>query len=344
MKDFAGKIAFITGGACGAGLAYAHLFAEAGMKIVIADNRQDHMDEAMASFEGSDAAVHPILMDVTDREGFARAADETEKVFGGVPDLLILNAGVNVFGPAEASTYDDFDWVMGVCFGGVVNGLVTFVPRMIKAGGPRHIATTVSWGAFGSGAVVAPYCAAKAAVLNLMESYWEALKPYGIGVTAICPANIRTRIYEAAILNRPEALKDTGYHVTEETQKFLSTIHVHGMDPRVLAEWLKKGVENEQFLVVPDEHGPRMAELAMERFRYYADPEALPAWLAKQKEPPTQEDILLASEREGYDMTESLRARRAAPKPDAKPAKDPIGFGKARDDLDWVDPRKRFEP
>lgn len=344
MKDFKGKIAFITGGACGAGLGYAQRFAERGMKVVIADNRADHMDEAKAFFRDRDAEVHYILMDVTDRAGFAAAADETERVFGGVPDLLVLNAGVNVFGPAEASTYDDFDWVMGVCFGGVVNGLVTFVPRMIKAGGEKHIATTVSWGAFGAGAVVAPYCAAKAAVLNLMESYWQALKPYGIGVTAICPANIRTRIYEAAIQNRPARYADTGYHVTETTQKFLSTIHTHGMDPLVLADWLVKGIENDQFLVVPYDHGPRMAELAMERFRYYADPAALPGYLAKQAEPPTQEDILLASEREGYDMTESLKQRRTPPSADAKPPKDTIGFGKARADLDWVDPRKRFEP
>ena len=131
--------------------------------------------------------------------------------------------------------------------------------------------------------------------------------------------------------------------MTETTQKFLSTIHAHGMDPRVLAEWLKKGIENDQFLVVPYAHGPRMAELAMERFRWYADPENLPAWEAKQMEPPTEEDILLASEREGYDMSESLRQRRA-PAGDAKPPKDPIGFGKARADLDWIDPRKRFEP
>ena len=322
MKEFKGKIAFITGGACGAGLAYAQVFAEAGMKVVIADNRQDHMDEALASFAGKDVTVHPILMDVTDREGFARAADECEAVFGSVPDLLILNAGVNVFGPAEASTYDDFDWVTGVCYGGVVNGLVTFVPRMIRAGGNRHIAATISWGAFGPGAIVAPYCAAKAAALNLMESYWQALKPYGIGVTAICPANIRTRIYEAAILNRPEKYKETGYNVSEATQKLLSGIHAHGMDPLVLADWLKKGIENEQFLVVP------------------YDPEALPAWEAKQHEPPTEEDILLASEREGYDMRESLTQRRIPPK---DPPKDPIGFGKARADLEWIAPGKRFE-
>ena len=118
MKDFAGKIAFITGGASGAGLGYAQIFSEAGMKVVIADARQDHIDEAMAYFKDKGAPVHAIKLDVTDRAAFAAAADETEKVFGGVPDLLILNAGVNVFGPAEATTYDDFDWVGGVCYGG----------------------------------------------------------------------------------------------------------------------------------------------------------------------------------------------------------------------------------
>ena len=342
MKDFAGKIAFITGGACGAGLGYAKVFSEAGMKVVIADNRPDHMDEAMAYFKEKGGEVHPILMDVTDRAGFAAAADETEKVFDGVPDLLILNAGVNVFGPAEASTYEDFDWVTNVCYGGVVNGLVTFVERMIKAGGERHIAATVSWGAFGAGAVVAPYCAAKAAALNLMESYWQALKPYGIGVTAICPANIRTMIWDSSLLNRPEALKHTGYNVTEATQKLLSGIHAHGMDPLVLADWLKKGIENNQFLVVPYDHGARMAELAMERFRYYASPEGEREWFEKQAQPPTEEDILLASEREGYDMSESLKQRRGAVP--ANPQKDTIGFGKARPDLDWVLPSKRFEP
>ena len=85
MKDFAGKIAFITGGASGAGFGYAQIFSEAGMKVVIADYRQDHLDEAMAYFKEKGAPVHAIQLDVTDRDGYARAADETEKVFGGTP-------------------------------------------------------------------------------------------------------------------------------------------------------------------------------------------------------------------------------------------------------------------
>lgn len=340
MKDFAGKIAFITGGASGAGLGYAQIFAEAGMKVVIADYRQDHLDEAMALLTSKGATVHAIKLDVTDRDGYAAAADEVEKVYGSCPDLLILNAGVNVFGPAEASTYADYDWVVGVCFWGVVNGLVTFVPRMIKAGGNRHIAATVSWGAFGSGSTTAPYSAAKAAVLNLMESYWESLKPYGIGVTAICPANINSKIYEAAIKGRPEQYADTGYNVSEDTQKLLAGIHAHGMDPRVLANWLKEGIENEQFLVVPYKSGPRMAEKAMERFKYFASPEGMKQWEEMKKAPLSEEDIQHNSEREGYDMTASLNQRRVAP---AERPKDTIGFGKARADLDWISAGKKFE-
>ncbi len=341
MKDFAGKIAFITGGASGAGLGQAQIFSEAGMKVVIADARQDHLDEAMAYFKSKNADVHAIKLDVTDRAAFAAAADETEKVFGSCPDLLILTAGVNVFGPAEASTYDDYDWVVGVCFGGVVNGLVTFVPRMIKAKKGGHIAATVSWGAFNSGSTTAPYSAAKAGVLNLMESYHDALKNYGIGVTALCPANIRSKIYESALKGRPEKFSNTGYNVSEDTQTLLASIHANGMDPRVLADWLKKGIENEQFLVVPYEHGPKMVEIAVSRFVDYASPEGMKRLAEKAKQPPTAEEMQLMAEREGYDVSARSAVPPAPGKGPAMPMKD-VGFGKAKTALDWVDPNKRM--
>jgi NAD(P)-dependent dehydrogenase (short-subunit alcohol dehydrogenase family) len=339
MKDFAGKIAFITGGASGAGFGQAQIFSEAGMKVVIADVRQDHLDEAVAYFKEKGAPIHAIKLDITDRAAYAAAADEVEKVFG-VPDLLVLTAGVNVFGPAEASTYDDYDWVVGVCFGGTINSLVTFVPRMIKAGKGGHIASTVSWGAFGAGSSTAPYSAAKAASLNLLESYYVALKPYGIGVTAVCPANIRSRIYEFALKGRPEKFGDTGYNVTEDTQKLLASIHANGMDPRVLADWMKKGIENEQFLVIPYPSGPRMVEMALERFKHYASPEGMKYLADKAKQPPTEEEFKMNCEREGYDVSKGgLRA----PSSGAAPNFKDVGFGKAKKDIDWVDPSKKVK-
>ncbi|MDR1299908.1 MAG: SDR family oxidoreductase [Oscillospiraceae bacterium] len=337
MKDFKDKIVFITGGASGAGFGQAQMFSEAGAKVVIADVRQDHLDEAMEYFKGKNVPVHAIRLDVTDRAGYAAAADEIERIHGAAPDILVLTAGVNVFGPAEASSYDDYDWVVGVCFGGVVNGLVTFVPRMIKKGAGGYIAATVSWGAFGAGSMTAPYTAAKVAVLNLMESYHIALKPYGIAVSALCPANIRSRIYEAA-LNRPENLRDTGYNVSEDTQKFLAGVHKSGMDPRVLADCLKKGMEDEVFLIIPYKNGPRMVELEFERFKHYASPEGMKHLEEKQKQPPTQEELAMMSEREGYDVTAS---RQMSPGDDAPMTFEESGFAKARADADWVDPSKR---
>lgn len=333
MKDFAGKIAFITGGASGAGFGQAQIFSEAGMKVVIADVRQDHLDEAMAYFKEKGAPAHAVKLDVTDRAGFADAADEVEKVFGATPDLLILTAGVNVFGPAESSTFDDYDWVVGVCFGGVVNGLVTFVPRMIKAGKGGHIAATVSWGALEASPMTAPYSASKAAVLNLLESYYMSLESYGIGVSALCPANIKSKIYESALKGRPDKFKNTGYNVDEKTQEFLASIHAHGMEPRDLAVWLKNGIEKEQFLIVPYSSSERMVKIAVQRFIDYTTPEGMKRLRERKNQPTTEEDLKMMAEREGY-------------KPSAAQPKITMGdtgFAKARKDIDWIHPSKRIK-
>jgi len=295
MKDFAGKVAFITGGASGLGLGLAKVFSEAGCKVVIADIRQDHLDEAMAYFRGKNAAVHAIRLDITDREAYARAADEVEKVFGEPPQLVFNNAGVNTFGPTEKSTYEDWDWLMGVLLGGVINGMQTFVPRMIAAGKGGYIVNTSSLGGFRGSDGAAIYCAAKAAVNNLSESYQLSLKKYGIGVSVCCPANIKSNIAEATY-TRPERLAKTGYVVNEESIDSLRRIHAAGMEPVELAGHIKKGIEDEQLYIIPypeskeglEKHFKEILDsvLPME-----ADPEgvrkrneAMRAWAAERRE------------------------------------------------------------
>ena len=295
MKDFAGKVAFITGGASGLGLGLAKVFSEAGCKVVIADIRQDHLDEAVAYFRGKNAAVHAIKLDITDRAAYARAADEVEKVFGEPPQLLFNNAGVNTFGPTEKSTYEDWDWLMGVLLGGVVNGMQTFVPRMIAAGKGGYIVNTSSIGGFAGSDGAAIYCAAKAAVNNLSESYNLSLKKYGIGVSVCTPANIKSNIAEATF-TRPENLKNTGYVVNDQSIDSLRRIHSAGMEPVELANHMKKGIEDEQLYIIPypetkeglEKHFKEILDsvLPME-----ADPEgvkqrneALRAWAAERRE------------------------------------------------------------
>ena len=250
MKDFKDQIAFITGGASGAGYGQALVFGLAGAKIVIADVRSGAVEKTVSQLEQEGIAAHGIVLDITDREAYARAADEVEAVFGGPPTLLFNTAGVNSFGPVENSTYDDFDWLIGVNLGGVVNGMVTFVPRMIKAGKPAHIVTVASLGGLQGSALAAPYSAAKAAVVNLMESYHMSLGKYGIGVSVLCPANIKSNIAEAVRI-RPAKFGNSGYVETQEAIDSLHSIYQHGMEPVELAEHVMRGIENEQLYIIP---------------------------------------------------------------------------------------------
>jgi NAD(P)-dependent dehydrogenase (short-subunit alcohol dehydrogenase family) len=324
MKDFAGKIAFITGGASGAGLGQAKVFSKAGMKVAIADVRQDALDNAVKELTTYGAKKDEILalkVDLTNREEYTAAADKVEQVFGGPPHLLIHTAGVNSFGPTEASTFDDYDWVMGVCLGAVVNGLVIFVPRMIKAYAGKtsfHVAATSSLGALSAGAITTPYSAAKAAVNSLMYSYNDALRPYGGGATVVCPGNINTNIGNTEKF-RPAQFKNTGYHVTDETMGVLNQIHAHGMDPVELGERMKKAIEDKIVLCLPyDDSQERLRELLDYEFNY--------------------------SSAEGMERNRELdiaRAKAREAEMGLAPNRMDVGFGKAKSDAQWVDPNRR---
>lgn len=250
MQSFLNEIAFITGGASGAGFGQAQVFGRAGARVVVADIRTAAVDQAVAALQAEGITAHGITLDVMDRDAYARAADEVEAVFGAPPSLLFNTAGVNSFGPVENTSYDDFDWIVGVNLGGVINGMVTFVPRMIASGRPGHIVTTSSLGGLMGSALAAPYSAAKAAVINLMESYRQGLDKHGIGVSVLCPANIRSNIAEASRL-RPAQFGKSGYVENDDSIASLHSIHQHGMDPVELAEHVKRGIEANQLYIIP---------------------------------------------------------------------------------------------
>jgi short-subunit dehydrogenase len=128
--------------------------------------------------------------------------------------------------------------------------MVTFVPRMIASGRPGHVVTVASLGAFGGSALAGPYSAAKAAVVNLMEGYRQALEKYGIGVSVVCPANIKSNIAEAT-LTRAASYGETGYVEGEAAIASLQSIYRHGMEPEVLAAHIKRGIEDNAAYIIP---------------------------------------------------------------------------------------------
>ena len=247
MKNVEGKVAFITGGANGAGFGMAQAFLKNGMKVVIADIRQDSIDRAMAYFKNA-PGVHAIRLDVTDREAFARAADETERVFGKV-HIVCNNAGINLFVPIEECTYNDWDWLMGVNFGGVVNGVHTFVPRLRKHGEGGHIVNTASMAAFLPSAAAGIYTASKFAVRGLSEALRFSLYQYNIGVSVFCPGLINSVIYESEKVRpqRFESRENTAK--SQKTMDILPQIHKEGMDPEEVGEKVLAGIKRNSLYI-----------------------------------------------------------------------------------------------
>lgn len=249
MKEVSGKVAFVTGGGSGIGLGMAKVFTAAGMKVVIADVRQDHLDAAMSHLKSAGTNVHPIALDVTDREAMERAANETVRVFGKV-HLLCNNAGVSLFGPMEQATYEDWDWVMGVNVDGVINGLQSFVPRIRAHGEGGHVVNTASMAGLIVGPGMGIYSASKFAVFGLTTSLRYDLMPHRIGVSVLCPGFVRSNIHEA-VLSRPKSLEHSGYQVTAEDIKRLDSVLAVGMDPVQVAEKVLSAVRRNDLFIFP---------------------------------------------------------------------------------------------
>lgn len=210
MENLEGKTAFITGGASGIGLGIAKACAKYGMKVVIVDMRQDALDEAMAYFKEKNLPAHPINLNVTDREAYVRAADEAEKVFGKI-HVLVNNAGVGIGGvPTWQATYKDWDYAMSVNVGGVINGIMTILPRIIKHGEGGHVVSTSSTCGFMATANFTIYCATKYAVAGLMECLAAELQGTNIGVSILIAGPVMTNLGYSSFVNRPEHLRNEG--------------------------------------------------------------------------------------------------------------------------------------
>ncbi len=251
MKDFADKVAFVTGGASGIGLGIVKALIGAGAKVVLADLRQDHLDEALAHFRGRGLAerVHGIRLDVTDRAAMASAAAETEKRFGKV-HVLINNAGVGIEGPLRHATYDDWDFGLGVNLGGVVNGLQTFVPRIRAHGEGGHVVNTASLaGLVWMPSFMTVYTTSKAAVITLSECIRDDLAPDHIGVSVLCPGPVKSNIHQAG-RNRPEKFRGSSGFAEAEAQLARRTVSPLWMEPEAVGEKVLRAIRNDELYII----------------------------------------------------------------------------------------------
>ncbi len=268
MIDFTGRTAFVTGGANGVGIGLVRALLAEGCKVAMADIRQESIDAALATLDNNE--VMGVQLDVSSRTGMEQAADTVEARVGPVT-LLFTNAGVNLFQPIEESSWSDWDWLMGVNLNGPINGVMTFVPRMLAHGQGGYVVNTASmagWLASGSPDI---YNTTKFAVRGLSESLRYSLAPKGIGVSCVCPGLVKSMIYASDAI-RPAELMDGARPVNHEGVKMLAGMHEVGMEPDVIAQRILQGMrENQAYIFPMPDHKEELAEYFGEVLADYRD-------------------------------------------------------------------------
>jgi NAD(P)-dependent dehydrogenase (short-subunit alcohol dehydrogenase family) len=162
--------------------------------------------------------------------------------------VLCNNAGVNLFNDVSEATYQDWDWILGVDLGGVVNGVVTFVPRIKAHGEGGHVVNTASMGAFVAGPGAGIYTTAKFGVLGLSDALRWSLLPHGIGVSVVCPGLVKSKIYESDLI-RPAELSTDVTPADPEFMRILPGLHDAGMEPDEIGAKVLRAIERNDFYV-----------------------------------------------------------------------------------------------
>jgi len=247
MLDFNGRTAFVTGGGNGIGLGLVRALLAQGCKVAIADIRQDAIDAALKTLDNQD--VMGVQLDVASRTGFVEAADRAEAALGPV-SLVFNNAGINLFQTIDESSYDDWDWVMGVNLHGVINGVMTFAPRMKALGQGGHIVNTASMASFLCGPAPGIYNTTKFAVRGMSESLRYSLAPHGIGVSVLCPGLVKSHIFASDEI-RPAALSAGARPVDSAAVDRLQQLHQFGMEPDVIAARTLEAMQEDRFHIFP---------------------------------------------------------------------------------------------
>ncbi|WP_428390522.1 SDR family NAD(P)-dependent oxidoreductase [Lichenicoccus sp.] len=251
MRDLKGKVAVITGGASGIGLAMAERFAREGMKLIIGDIQPDAIERAVAQLRHHGVEVVGVRADVSKYEEVEALARSALEAFGKV-HVVVNNAGVSITGPTWRMSLDDWRWVLDVNFWGVVHGVRAFTPILIAQGEPAHVVNTASLAAFVGIGQHAPYCASKAAVLSVSQALRSELvaELHPIGVSVVCPGMVATDIHRSW-RNRPQG--DQPWSDREwndpEVIAHANSVQGAGVAPELIAEATLQAILEDRFYV-----------------------------------------------------------------------------------------------
>jgi NAD(P)-dependent dehydrogenase (short-subunit alcohol dehydrogenase family) len=214
---------------------------------VIADIDASAADATAAALRARGADALAVPTDVTDLESVKVLADRAYGVYGAV-HVLCNNAGVAAWGGLESASHRDWQWVLGVNLWGVIHGIEAFVPRMIAGRQGGHIVNTASMAGLIASQGLGVYNTSKYAVVGLSETLVKDLRPYGIGVSVLCPLGVATEIRRSE-RNRPANLRN------ETTTSRPEAVDLMGrtLQPDAVAEMVLHAIRANQLYVITHE-------------------------------------------------------------------------------------------
>ena len=251
-----GKVAVVTGAASGIGLGLSERFAAEGMHVVMADVEEPALSKAASALAGNGASVLPVLTDVADRAAVDALRDSAVAAFGAV-HVVCNNAGVG--GPHGAlweCPPGEWDWVLGVNLGGVINGVRTFMPLLLEQDAGHMVNTSSIFGVFAG--TLGPYGVSKHAVAALTETLYFNLKAQGVshvGVSVLCPGAVRTNFGTSA-RNRPSWAGPPvvrGEAEQESAERF-DRLSATGASPAEVAAIVVDGIRARRFYLLTSEN------------------------------------------------------------------------------------------
>lgn len=245
MKDIAGKVAFITGGASGIGLAMARSLAAQGARLILADIDEARVQAAAAELKAEGADAIGLALDVTDEASWA-AAGKAAEAFGPVR-ILCSNAGVGG-GSGFFETYDTevWRWAYAVNAHAHLYACRTFLGGMKAAGEPCHLVITASMVGIVPPPISIAYISSKFATMGIAHGLRNELAGTNVGISVLCPGMASTRIVETTRDLRPVPVEQGAAAATSQA---MGNVLAAGMAPGPIGARVVQAILADEFYI-----------------------------------------------------------------------------------------------
>ena len=271
MSEIEGRVAFVTGGASGLGLAMARSFLKRGARVMLADRDEAGLAKAVAELSQDSNEVASVVCDVADIDQVRAAAQATIDHFGKV-HIAVNNAGVGKGGQPGEIPIEDWRWIVDINLMGVVHGVEVFTPLIQSHGEGGHFVNTASMAGHVAPGGMGPYNATKYAVVGYSESLKNELAPHKIGVSVLCPGWVSTNIHTTGF-GAPSS-QVTAEQARHDPQfKEMEAVIRAGLDPNKVADWVADCVEANRLYIFT--HKSMKIGIDMRAAQIQADYEAI---------------------------------------------------------------------